>query len=166
MKLRSTFSAALLLIAFLFTNAFSQSETVSKSNPSGAISAAAKSKKDVTGDAIERDFAEALIVIQDKHVKGGKIDYNELFKSVNETMLQTLDPHSNYYDSKDAEQFRTRQSSQYFGIGALLGDLRDENGKVIATYIRATFDGSPANRAGLLYGDKILSVNGTSMLGK
>nr|MDQ3322989.1 S41 family peptidase [Acidobacteriota bacterium] len=42
----------------------------------------------------------------------------------------------------------------------------DENGKVIATYIRATFDGSPANRAGLLYGDKILSVNGTSMLGK
>ncbi|HXG82716.1 MAG TPA: S41 family peptidase [Pyrinomonadaceae bacterium] len=167
MKLRSTFSGTLLLIAFLFTNAFSQSETVSKSNQTGATSAAAaKSKKTVTGEAIERDFAEALIVVQDKHVKGGKIDYNELFKSVNETMLQTLDPHSNYYDSKDAEQFRTRQSSQYFGIGALLGDLRDENGKVIATYIRATFEGAPANRAGLLYGDKIVSVNGASMLGK
>lgn len=167
MKLRSTFYGSLLLITFLFSNAFSQSETVSKTIQTGAASAAAsKSKKTVTGEAIERDLAEALTVVQDRHVKGNKIDYNELFKSVNDSMLQTLDPHSNYYDAKDAEQFRTRQSSQYFGIGALLGDLRDENGKVIATFIRATFEGAPANRAGLLYGDKILSVNGTSMLGK
>jgi carboxyl-terminal processing protease len=166
-KLRSTFYAGLLLTAFLFTNAFGQPETVSKTNETGnRPTAAAKSKKTVTGEVIEQDLAEALTVVQDKHVKGNKIDYNELFKSVNDTMLQTLDPHSNFYDAKDAEQFRTRQSSQYFGIGALLDDISDENGKVIATYIKATFEGAPANRAGLLYGDKILAVNGTSMLGK
>ncbi|MGE3467019.1 MAG: S41 family peptidase, partial [Pyrinomonadaceae bacterium] len=64
------------------------------------------------------------------------------------------------------EQFRTDQSSRYYGIGATIGDLSDADGKVIATYIKATFDGAPANRGGLRYGDKIIEVNGTSMLGK
>ncbi len=165
MKLRSTLSGGLLVTVFLFTNLFSQTATVSKTNPK-TPEAAAKSNKIVTTEAIEQDLAEALTLVEDKHVSGKKIDYNDLFKSVNDSMLQTLDPHSNYFDAKEAEQFRTQQTSQYFGIGALLGDLRDENGKVIATYIRATFEGAPANRAGLRYGDKIVAVDGKSMLGK
>ncbi|CAN5299108.1 S41 family peptidase [soil metagenome] len=44
--------------------------------------------------------------------------------------------------------------------------MSDKNEKVIATYIKATFEGAPANRAGLRYGDKIVEVNGVSMLGK
>ena len=107
-----------------------------------------------------------MTLIEDKHVGGGNLDYNDLFKSTIDSMLHTLDPHSNYFDAKEFEAFRTEQRSQYFGIGALLGDLSDKDGKVIATYIRATFEGAPANRAGLLYGDKIVEVNGTSMLGK
>ncbi|MCV4753953.1 PDZ domain-containing protein, partial [Escherichia coli] len=63
-------------------------------------------------------------------------------------------------------QFRTDQSSRYFGIGATIGDLSDADGKIIATFIRATFEGAPANRAGLRYGDKIVEVNGTNVLGK
>lgn len=167
MKLRSTLSGGLLLIALLSTEVFPQPDNVSKTTqkPVGS-SGIADTKKKVSGEDIERDLAEALTVVQDKHVRGGKIDYNELFKSVNDTMLQTLDPHSNFYDAKDAEQFRTRQSSQYFGIGALLGEMSDADGKVVATFIRATFDGAPANRAGLLYGDKIVAVGGASMLGK
>ena len=81
-------------------------------------------------------------------------------------MLHTLDPHSNYFDAKEFEEFRTNQSSQYFGIGATIGDLSDKNEKVIATFIKSTFEGAPAHRAGLLYGDKILEVNGKSMVGK
>ncbi len=166
MKLRSNLCGALLVTVLLFTNLFAQTATVSKINPKTSETAAAKSNKIVTTEAIEQDLAEALTLVEDKHVSGKKIDYNDLFKSVNDSMLQTLDPHSNYFDAKEAEQFRTQQTSKYFGIGALLGDLRDENGKVIATYIKATFEGAPANRAGLRYGDKILAVGGTSMLGK
>ncbi len=167
MKLSSTLSGGLLLSFLLFNSAFSQVRSVSRIDSQAVKPAAAKTNNNnVSGEGIEKDLAEALTVVQGKHVKGNKIDYNELFKSINDGMLNTLDPHSNYYDAKDAEQFRTRQSSQYFGIGALLGDLRDADGKVVATYIRATFEGAPANRAGLLYGDKIVSVNGASMLGK
>ncbi len=117
-------------------------------------------------EKIESDVAEALTLIESNHIQGKKLDYNELFKSSIDSMLHTLDPHSNYFDAKEFEQFRTSQSSQYFGIGATIGDLSDEKGNVIATYIKATFDGAPANRAGLRYGDKIVEVNGTSMVGK
>ena len=101
-------------------------------------------------------MAEALTVVQDRHYSGDKLKYNELFKSSIDSMLHTLDPHSNYFDSKEFEEFRSNQNSRYYGIGATINDLRDRNGKVIGTFIKATFKGAPANRAGLLYGDKIV----------
>jgi carboxyl-terminal processing protease len=129
-------------------------------------SAPAKSTKTVTGENIEQDVAEAVSVIESNYIGGKKLDYNDLFKSSIDSMLHTLDPHSNYFDAKEFEQFRTDQSSKYFGIGATIGDLSDAKGNVVATYIKSTFENAPANRAGLRYGDKIISVNGVSMLGK
>ncbi len=117
-------------------------------------------------ESIQSDIKDALSVIEANYGGAKSLDYNEIFKSSIDSMLHTLDPHSNYYDAKEFEQFKTDQSSKYFGIGATIGDLSDAEGKVIATYIKATFEGSPANRGGLRYGDKIVEVNGTSMLGK
>jgi carboxyl-terminal processing protease len=111
--------------------------------------------------AVEHDIAEALTVIQDNYIDGDKIDYNVVFKSSINSMLHALDPHSNFFDRAEFDEFRTDQRSQYFGIGASVIDLR-LNGEV-NTYIRATFPNSPAGRAGLLYGDRILEINGESM---
>ncbi|MEO7675036.1 MAG: S41 family peptidase [Pyrinomonadaceae bacterium] len=138
---------------------------MSKVLPKGGASAP-KSARPVSTEKIEQDIAESLALIEANHVVGKKINYNEVFKSSIDGMLHTLDPHSNYFDAKEFEQFRTDQSSRYYGIGATIGDLSDEKGNVIATYIRATFDNAPAHRAGLRYGDKIIEVNGTSVLGK
>jgi carboxyl-terminal processing protease len=162
------FLVAFVFVIFLFSGSFAQSQTVSKLDSKTSVNEinSPKTKKVVTGEVIEQDLAEALTIIQDKHFKGKKLDYNELFKSSIDTMLHTLDPHSNYFDAKEFEEFRTSQSSQYFGIGATIGDLSDKNEKVIATFIKSTFEGAPAHRAGLLYGDKIVEVNGTSMIGK
>ncbi len=168
MKKHSTFLGGFLLIVFLFSNAFAQNNSVSKIKPPASTESkiTAKTSKPVTGEDIEQDVAEALSLIEDKHVSGKKLDYNNLFKTSLDTMLHTLDPHSNYFDAKESEEFRTSQNSQYFGIGATIGDLSDAGGNVLGTYIKATFEGAPANRAGLRYGDKIIDVNGVSMLGK
>ena len=157
-----------ILIVFLFTNLFAQANSVSKLKTPASTDAktSAKTSKAVTSESIEQDVAEALTLIEDKHVSGKNLDYNGLFKTSIDNMLHTLDPHSNYFDAKEAEEFRTSQNSEYFGIGATIGDLSDADGNVVATYIKATFEGEPANRAGLRYGDKIIDVNGTSMLGK
>lgn len=160
-------SALLFVVFALFisTSVLGQGQGISKNLPGSSVSSA-KTGKAVTAENIEHDVAEALSVIEANHVVGKKIDYNEIFKSSIDGMLHTLDPHSNYFDAKEFEQFKTDQSSRYYGIGATIGDLSDPSGKVIATYIRATFDNAPANRAGLRFGDKIVEVNGVSVLGK
>jgi carboxyl-terminal processing protease len=167
-KKRSSLSYVLILGIFLSSQIFAQNNIVSKTttNPTNKETSAVKPNNPVTIEKIEQDTSEALTLIQDNYVDGKKIDYNELFKSAIDSMLHSLDPHSNYFDAKEFEQFRTDQSSQYFGIGASIGDLHDANGENTTTYIKATFDGAPAYRAGLRYGDKIVEVNGTKMAGK
>jgi carboxyl-terminal processing protease len=167
-KKYSTFFGGFVLIVSLFTGVFAQTNSISKIKPTVSTDAktSTKTSKTVTSEDIEQDVADALTLIEDKHVNGKNLDYNGLFKTSIDTMLHTLDPHSNYFDAKEAEEFRTSQNSQYFGIGATIGDLSDASGKIFGTYIKATFEGAPANRAGLLYGDKIIDVNGVSMLGK
>jgi carboxyl-terminal processing protease len=115
--------------------------------------------------ALEEDFAEALSIVQDNYVDGVKLDYNTVFKSSIIGMLRTLDPHSNYYDSKEFEELQTDWRSEYFGVGASIINHEINNGQT-DTFILATFEGSPAARAGLRYGDKILEVDGKSTKGK
>lgn len=168
MKKSSNLFAAFVLFAFLFSSS-TNAQTARNVPPKPKTSDEAQksnSTKTVTTDKIGSDVVEALTLIQENHVGGKNLDYNEMFKSSISSMLHTLDPHSNYFDAKEFEQFRTEQSSRYFGIGASIGSLSDKDGKVIATYIRATFEDAPANRAGFRYGDKIVEVNGVSMLGK
>jgi carboxyl-terminal processing protease len=113
---------------------------------------------------LEQDFAEALTVIQENYIDGKKLDYNAVFKSSIIGMLRSLDPHSNYYDREEFDELKTDQRSEYFGIGASIQN--QTIGDQTETYIMATFAGSPAARAGLRYGDKIIAVDGEKMSGK
>ena len=134
--------------------------TTDRPVPTGATA----TKAGPTGAAIKSDLAEALAVIQSNYIDGRKLDYNAIFKSSISGMLSVLDPHSTYFDPVEYASFRTEQRSEYFGIGATIEDLRD--GKEVNTYIRATFPGSPAARAGLRFGDRITAIDGNSMRGK
>jgi carboxyl-terminal processing protease len=113
---------------------------------------------------VKSDVAEALSVIQENYIDGKKLEYNSIFKSSINGMLKVLDPHSSYLDAADFAEFKTEQRSQYYGIGATIGDLHQ--GDDLNTYIRATFEDAPAARAGLGFGDKIVAVDGQSMKGK
>jgi carboxyl-terminal processing protease len=166
-KKSSTLFGSLLFVSLLFSNVFPQAPSQG-SRPKTSVNqtTTATTSKPVNSETIENDVDEALTLIQNNYVGAKSIDYNELFKSSIESMLHTLDPHSNYFDAKETEEFRTEQRSEYYGIGATISDLRDAKGDVIATFVKATFENSPANRAGLRYGDKFVEINGTSMLGK
>lgn len=113
---------------------------------------------------IEKDFEEALRVIQDNYVEGRRLDYNQIFKSSILGMLRSLDPHSSYYDRQEYEELKTDQRSEYFGIGASIQNYLVKD--TLDTYVTATFKGSPAWRSGLRYGDRIISVDGVRMTGK
>lgn len=113
---------------------------------------------------IERDFDEALELIRGNYIEGKKLDYNSVFKSSIIGMLRSLDPHSNYYDRDEFDELKTDQRSEYFGIGASIQNYTVGNDT--DTFIAATFDNAPANRAGLRFGDRILEVDGVKMSGK
>lgn len=137
--------------------------------PSGVIDGRAPGRRsrppsDPRIISIQRDFDEALKMVREQYVEGKKLNHNDVIKASILGMLRSLDPHSNYYDREEFEELKTDQRSEYFGIGASIQNFlyKDQ----AETYITATFDRSPAGRAGLRYGDRIVEVDGVNMSGK
>jgi len=110
------------------------------------------------------DLAEAIEIIRSKHVEGRTIDVSALTKSAIGGALQSLDPHSSYFDASEYSEFLSEEQSEYSGIGATIaGFWRDGR---FDTYVTSTIAGSPAAAARLAFGDRIVSVNGTNFSGK
>jgi len=162
----------LVVPGFIFAQQKQQSQSPVSSSSGGKSSSGSTTAPRRTGrgnsasaiPVIKRDFDEALRVIDDNYVEGGKLDYNSAFKSSIIGMLRSLDPHSNYYDRQEFEELKTDQRSEYSGIGASI-----QNYSVAGdtdTFITATFENSPAARAGLRFGDRIVEVDGVKMTGK
>ncbi len=124
-----------------------------------------KSKNQTTKQTnITQDVADALEIIRKNHVGGKSLDYNELVKSSISSMLRTLDPHSNYYDSTEYRELLDDQQSEYSGIGATIANYK--KGGKYETFVVSTFPDSPAFKANLRFGDKIVAVNGENVSGK
>ena len=87
-------------------------------------------------------------------------DPGKLIKSAMDEMLQTLDPYTNYIPESEIEDFQFMTTGQYGGIGAMI-TKRDEY-----VYISEPYEGFPAQKSGLMAGDKILKVNNISVKGK
>lgn len=107
-----------------------------------------------TRQQIAQDFGNALLVASDHYA--GQIDFSRLNKSAILGMLHTLDPHSNYFDPKEWEKVQQDQRSSYTGIGSTIAPRNDK------VYIVSPFDGTPAYRGGVRYGDQIIEINGES----
>jgi carboxyl-terminal processing protease len=171
LALITLFSISLNIQVVVFAQQKTQSQSPIGSTSAGRPPAAPNSsgRRNPRGSAtaiplIERDFNEAVRVIQENYIEGKKLDYNSVFKSSIIGMLRSLDPHSNYYDREEYDELKTDQRSEYFGIGAsiqnyIISEQPD-------TFITATFQNSPASRAGLRFGDRILAVDDMKATGK
>lgn len=90
----------------------------------------------------------------------GPVDDVSLFYGSLEGMVKSLkDPYSAYFPPKSAKDFAEGLSGAFEGIGAEIG-IRDEQLIVIAPLPK-----SPAERAGLKSGDKILAIDKTDTTG-
>lgn len=77
-----------------------------------------------------------------------------------DAMLKELDPYTVYYHESNMEDYRLMTTGQYGGIGALIRKIGD------FTYIAEPYEGNPAQKSGILAGDKILSIDGKDMKAK
>lgn len=97
---------------------------------------------------LERDFVDK-----------NKIDRQKLVYGAIDGLVESLgDPYTTFFPPEEAKRFNDDIKGEFGGIGAEIG-IR----KGILTIISPLKD-SPAQRAGLLAGDKILKINGTSTM--
>lgn len=108
--------------------------------------------------AIASDVREAIEIIRQNYVNGRGMNSGEMAKSVLDGMLRSLDPHSNFYDAAEWKDLMDEQRSTYSGIGASIAGFEKDGS--LDTYVISTFPGSPAARAQLRFGDKIVAIDG------
>lgn len=87
------------------------------------------------------------------------VDDHQLMSSAVRGLLFDLDPHSAYLEKADAEQFEEQTRGSYDGVGIELQQLPDGTLRVIAP-----IDDSPAARAGLRSGDRIVAIDGRGLM--
>lgn len=76
-----------------------------------------------------------------------------------ENILDKLDPHTVYIPPRDAELAASQLRATYDGIGVEFNILRD------TLYVVTPLAGGPSEKAGILAGDKIVSVDGENIAG-
>lgn len=83
------------------------------------------------------------------------VDDHKLMSAAVRGLLFDLDPHSAYMEKADAEQFDEQTRGTYDGVGVELQQMPDGTLRVVAP-----LDDSPAERAGLRSGDRIIAIDG------
>ncbi|MGD1107319.1 MAG: S41 family peptidase, partial [Terracidiphilus sp.] len=76
-------------------------------------------------------------------------------------MLQILDPHSHFYDPKAYARLREDQRGHYYGVGMVIQQQNDNNGKS-NVYVVTPYEDTPSFRAGIHPGDQVVAVDGKS----
>jgi carboxyl-terminal processing protease len=104
-----------------------------------------------------RVFTAALAAVDREYVE--PLPSDRLIYDAIGGMLQTLDPHSSFFDPKQYAQMRERQEGRYYGIGLSIQTI---DGDVT---VMSLFEGSPAYRAGIRRGDVIAKVKGEDAKG-
>lgn len=101
-------------------------------------------------DAFDELKSKYYVEIDEEAVITGAI--NGMFDALD-------DPYSDYMDEVQAEQFNTDLSSSFQGIGA---EIQERNGNIVVV---SPIKNSPAEKAGILPEDMILTVDGQSIQG-
>ena len=120
-----------------------------------ALLAERHSVQETVADAVRmqdvRLLAEVLERVRREYVDA--IDDHQLIESAIRGMISELDSHSRYLGPEDFEEIRISTTGNYVGVGL---DVSVDEGKVLVV---APLEGTPAQRAGILPGDMVVSVD-------
>src|SRR5438309_5232537 len=101
-------------------------------------------------------FAKAIQLIRQDYVDGNKTGYHDLITAALKGMLPSLNPNSQFMDPDDFRDMQDDTRSRFNGLGI---EVSMKTG--LPTVVTAMED-TPAARAGILSGDQILKINGSS----
>jgi len=103
-------------------------------------------------------LTDLLHIIDDQYVD--TVNMNDLVETAMPQILSELDPHSVYISEKDVRQANDDLKGSFFGVGIEFTIRQD------TIHVQNVIGNGPAERAGLLAGDKIVEVDGKPFVGK
>lgn len=87
------------------------------------------------------------------------VDQNKLVEDAITGMLGKLDPHSTYTGAQETKEMEEPLQGEFSGIGIQFNMQKD------TLYVIQTIAGGPSERVGIVAGDRIVSVNDTTIAG-
>lgn len=102
-------------------------------------------------------FSKVIGIILNTYVE--PVNGEKLVREGVKGMLRSLDPYSEFLDEKDFQELRIRTEAQFGGIGIHIGMVDDE------LTVISPIEGTPAARAGIRAGDRIVEIEGKSTQG-
>lgn len=78
-------------------------------------------------------------------------------------ILSALDPHSRFYAPAEWKELLDEQNGGYTGIGVMIAGFDRAGAR--DTYVLSVVPASPAERAGLRFGDRLIAINGQRTTG-
>ncbi|MBK8464659.1 MAG: S41 family peptidase [Chloracidobacterium sp.] len=106
----------------------------------------------ISSEKVLSDYKEALNLINESY--SGAIDQEKATDSAMQSMLWTLDPHSSFFSREELRKLDEEQSSQFYGIGVSILQRRG------GVFVQSVIPNTPADKAGIRYGDRFFSVEG------
>ncbi len=97
-----------------------------------------------------RLYTSILSAIQDEYVE--EVPADRLVSASVREMLRSLDPHSNFLETREYSSLQERQKGSYYGLGIQVQSI-EGNITVVAP-----FEGTPAHRLGIRAGDVISRI--------
>lgn len=82
-----------------------------------------------------------------------EVNPNQLMRVGIDAMLNSLDPYTNFISEDEVEDYRTLNTGQYGGIGALTRQIENR------TVVSMVYEAYPAYKNGLRVGDEIIKMN-------
>lgn len=105
--------------------------------------------------SVDADFSivwDVWQTLEDKYL--GEIDHQKMIYGAAKGIAESLgDPYTVFYDPEESEMFKQDISGSFEGVGMEIG-IRDGELTVVSP-----LEGTPAKKAGLLAGDKILKID-------
>lgn len=156
MKTQKIIISTLAILVALFVGLYIGSNRNLTVTDSGTNSIPA----DIAAEADFTDFWEAWRLIEERHPDGTEVTSDEKVWAATSGLVDSLgDPYSVFLPPEDTESLNIDLKGEFSGVGMEVGKRDD-----ILTVISPLKD-SPAERAGIMAGDKILQIDETVATG-
>jgi carboxyl-terminal processing protease len=100
---------------------------------------------------------DVMRLVNENYVDEKAVAFDLLARSALHGMIETLDPHSEFLEKKDNEEFEEDLTGEFGGVGI---QVETRQNRIV---VIAPLAGTPSERAGIQRGDEIVSIDGKAV---